>query len=44
MITITTLAAAGVLFCVAIAGVIAGGLFVLLTSRRKTNNEPQPSK
>lgn len=45
MITLSTWAAVAILFFVSILGVIAGGLFVLLTLKnRKTANEPQPGK
>ena len=44
MITVSTVAAAIVLFCVAIAGVVAGGVFALLTHKGQKSNEPQPAK
>lgn len=44
MITISTVAAALVLFCVAIAGVVAGGVFALLTHKGQKSNESQPAK
>lgn len=44
VITISTAVAALVLFCVAIAGVVAGGVFALLTHKGQKSNEPQPAK
>lgn len=43
MITISTVVAALVLFLVAIAGVVAGGVFALLTLKGR-KNEPQPAQ
>ena len=44
MIELSTWALAGILFGVGMAGVIAGGLFVLFTIKNRKTNEPQPAK